>query len=286
MSWLDSILESVEEEITDVMDKAIDNPDDEADISDVNLAGEELTDNDVSNDPNENVYDKVDLYDQTEEIGDEDVDGKVDTDIDSTGDDATIEDVEESMNLYEQAIAEIMNEQADAIEARYQELTEAAEDMANVTKVITYNNENYLLTIDCMRLNESELAELGLLDEVVRSSTYSKAVERADAAEKRADAAEDALAAAQNTVGGKVDKLLAGAKDTAHKVTTKGRGLLTDKKTGEISKTKAAGAIAAATAAAVGAGIAAKKLSDAKKKKRAEAMKKAAEEMKKNKNKK
>ena len=158
--------------------------------------------------------------------------------------------------------------------------------MANVTKVITYNNENYLLTVDCMRLNESELAELGLLDEVVRSSTYSKAVERADAAEKRADAAEDALAAAQNTVGGKVDKLLAGAKDTAHKVTTKGRGLLTDKKTGEISKTKAAGAIAAATAAAVGAGIAAKKLSDAKKKKRAEAMKKAAEEMKKNKNKK
>ena len=262
MSWLDSILESVEEEITDVMDKAIDNPDDEANISDVNLAGEELTDNDVSNDPNENVYDKVDLYDQTEEIGDEDIDGKVDTDIDSTGDDATIEDVEESMNLYEQAIAEIMNEQADAIEARYQELTEAAEDMANVTKVITYNNENYLLTVDCMRLNESELAELGVTNEAVWPFKRRKQPEVDNRSTLKK--AKDSITTAASNAGKQVSDFF------------------TDDN-GKVNKGKAAGAIAAATAAAVGAGIAAKKLSDAKKKKRAEAMKKAAEEMKKEK---
>ena len=261
MSWLDSILESVEEEITDVMDKAIDNPDDEADISDVNLAGEELTDNDVSNDPNENVYDKVDLYDQTEEIGDEDVDGKVDTDIDSTGDDATIEDVEESMNLYEQAISEIMNEQADAIEARYQELTEAAEDMANVTKVITYNNENYLLIVDCMRLNESELAELGIVNEF--KNPFKKKQPEVDNRTKAQKFKDSAIATANNAV-------------------ERTKDFFTDDN-GKVNKGKAAGAIAAATAAAVGAGLAAKKLSDAKKKMRAEAMKKAAEEMKKEK---
>ena len=233
MSWLDSILESVEEEITDVMDKAIDNPDDEADISDVNLAGEELTDNDVSNDPNENVYDKVDLYDQTEEIGDEDVDGKVDTDIDSTGDDATIEDVEESMNLYEQAIAEIMNEQADAIEARYQELTEAAEDMANVTKVITYNNENYLLTVDCMRLNESELAELGIVNEeskkVLRQKLSDTEQQLANANAEKEQLQKTAAGKGAAT-GAAVDKFAAGAKDKLDKALGKGADLFKDKK--------------------------------------------------------
>ena len=140
MSWLDKVLEAAEEEVTDVLDKAIDSNDEEVDLSDLSQAGTEVQDADVSNDPEEDVYDKVGTYSQAEYVGDEDVDGYKDTDIDSNDSDVEYPEEdnavnemflskEELDNLYTEAVAEFIEENQSVINEKF--YSKAADVMRN-----------------------------------------------------------------------------------------------------------------------------------------------------------
>lgn len=130
MSWLDKVLEAAEEEVTDVLDKAIDSNDEEVDLSDLSQAGTEVQDADVSNDPEEDVYDKVGTYSQAEYVGDEDIDGYKDTDIDSNDSDVEYPEEDNAVsemylskkdldNLYTEAVLEVIAENEAAINQKF-----------------------------------------------------------------------------------------------------------------------------------------------------------------------
>jgi len=87
MSWLDKILEAAEDEVDEVIASAIDSKDAQG-IEDVNHASTAVKDAGVSDDPEKLVYDKVQTYSQSTDIGDEKVAGEVDIDNDDT--DATV----------------------------------------------------------------------------------------------------------------------------------------------------------------------------------------------------
>ena len=73
--------EAAEDEVTDVIDGAIED-DDAKDIEDLSMAGTEVKDADVSDDPDKLVYDP-DSY-TNDYLGDDKKDGEVDIDIQGT----------------------------------------------------------------------------------------------------------------------------------------------------------------------------------------------------------
>lgn len=128
MSWLDSILEAGEEEVQDIIAKAV-NAKDAQGIEDINAAGTDLLGNDVSNDPDELVYDKVSSYSQYMDW-DDDTSGTVDTDILGTktkvkkgnetpqvSESYFTED--ELRQIYSECVADVIRENADEINEKY-----------------------------------------------------------------------------------------------------------------------------------------------------------------------
>lgn len=82
MSWLDRLLEASEDQVDDVIDAAMSG--DAEGIGDSNLAGAEVKDSDVSNDPDKLVYDKTDCYSQSVDQDEVKADGTVDVDLGDT----------------------------------------------------------------------------------------------------------------------------------------------------------------------------------------------------------
>jgi len=128
-NWLDKLLEAAEDEVDEVISSAIDSKDAQG-IEDVNHAGTEVKDSDVSDDPNELVYDKVQTYSQDIEMGDEKTAGEVDIDNDDT--DTTVKagkqvsengllTRQEMQNVYSEAVAELIAESTDEINAKFKE---------------------------------------------------------------------------------------------------------------------------------------------------------------------
>ena len=138
MSWLDKLLEAAEDEVTDVIDKAIDSKDAQG-IEDVNQAGTEVLDAGVSDDPNKLVYDKVQTYSQTTDIGDEGVAGTVDSERDDT--DETVKGGNETPGvteafmtrdeldrIYSECVTEVISESKEEINAKFKEKVAAAKE--------------------------------------------------------------------------------------------------------------------------------------------------------------
>ena len=139
MSWLDKILEATEDEVDEVIASAIDSKDAQG-IEDVNHASTAVKDADVSDDPEKLVYDKVQTYSQSTDIGDEKVAGEVDIDNDDT--DATVKSGnetpqvnesamltrEEMQKIYSECVADVIRESTEEINAKYKEKVAAAKE--------------------------------------------------------------------------------------------------------------------------------------------------------------
>lgn len=82
MSWLDRLLEASEDQVDDVIDKAMGG--DAEGVTDSNLASTDVKDADVSDDPDKLVYDKTDCYSQTTEEDEVKVAGTVDAELGDT----------------------------------------------------------------------------------------------------------------------------------------------------------------------------------------------------------
>lgn len=118
MSWIDKFLEAAEEDVLDTIDSAIDNNDEQVDVTDVSQATADVKGADVSDDPDKNSYDDTDCYSQAVEVGDEKVDGTVDVDLGSTdeevkpGEQTTAAEIEQefALEVYVEEALDIMNE--------------------------------------------------------------------------------------------------------------------------------------------------------------------------------
>ncbi len=139
MSWLDKLLEATEDEVDGVIDAAV-NSDDAQGIEDVSQADTAVKDADVSDDPEKLVYDKVQSYSQSTEVGDEKVAGEVDvnnvdTDTEVKAGNETPQ-VNESVTLnrsdmeaiYSEAVAEVIRESTEEIQAKFKEKVAAAKE--------------------------------------------------------------------------------------------------------------------------------------------------------------
>lgn len=138
MSWLDTLLEAAEEEVTDVITKAIDSKDAQG-IENINKAGTEVLDADASNDPDSIMYDKTNSYSQSKEVGSEGIDGTVDSDRDDTEtkvkSGAPTSQVTEALltrdemqQIYSECVADIIRENTEEIKAKYNEKIAAAKE--------------------------------------------------------------------------------------------------------------------------------------------------------------
>ena len=127
VNWLDALLEASEEEVDEVIDKAINSDGDEM-MSSSQATGD-VKDADVKDDPDALVYDKTDCYSQDVEVGDENVAGEVDIDNDDTDTevksgpetDAVKESftADELRSFYTEAVAEYIAEGKEEINAKY-----------------------------------------------------------------------------------------------------------------------------------------------------------------------
>ena len=137
MSWLDKLLEASEEEVDDVIDKAVQSNDAQG-IEDVSQADTAVKDADVRDDPDALVYDKTDCYSQDIEVGEEKVAGEID--IDNVDTDTKVKSGNETPQvtegakltrgqmqaIYSECVAEVIRESADEINAKYKEKVAAA----------------------------------------------------------------------------------------------------------------------------------------------------------------
>ena len=127
VNWLDALLEASEEEVDEVISKAINSDGD--DMMSSSQATGDVKDADVKDDPDALVYDKTDCYSQDVEVGDENVAGEVDIDIDDTDTevksgaetDAVKEGftADELRSFYTEAVAEYIAEGKEEINAKY-----------------------------------------------------------------------------------------------------------------------------------------------------------------------
>lgn len=81
----DILNEEAEEEVTDVIDNAVD---DDTDFDDLSMANFDVKDSDVSDDPDKLTYDPDSYTDDY--LGDDKLDGTVDVDIQGTTEESTI----------------------------------------------------------------------------------------------------------------------------------------------------------------------------------------------------
>jgi len=140
-TWLDLVMEASEDEVDEVIAKAI-NTKDAQGMEDVNKASTEVISSDAANaDPNKLVYDK-DLYSQTNDMGDENIAGTVEnqptsdavtsTDIASGNptDAATEASIklspDELRYIYTECVAQYIREGKDAINKKYDDKVKRA----------------------------------------------------------------------------------------------------------------------------------------------------------------
>ena len=138
MSWLDTLLEAAEEEVTDVITKAIDSKDAQG-ITNISKANKNVLDNEVSDDPDSIMYDKTNTYSQHIDIGDEGIDGTIDSDRDDTEtkvkSGAPTSQITEALftrdemqQIYSECVAETIQENAEEIKAKFNEKIAAAKE--------------------------------------------------------------------------------------------------------------------------------------------------------------
>ena len=107
-NWLDVLIEAAEDNVDDVISSAI-SSNDAQEITDVNQAGTEVKDSDVSDDPEKLVYYKVNTFSQDKEMGEENVAGTIERDIDSDTD-TSVASGNETKAAVESAVEETLDQ--------------------------------------------------------------------------------------------------------------------------------------------------------------------------------
>ncbi len=144
MSWLDTLLEASEDQVDDVIEKAMGG--DAEGVTDSNLASTDVKDADVADDPDKLVYDKTDCYSQTNEEDDVKADGTVDTTLGDTethvsaGSETSATEAamtaDELRMIYTESVAKVMLQEATKAQINAQYKKDVADAKAKKAKAI------------------------------------------------------------------------------------------------------------------------------------------------------